>query len=151
MHELFGVLLRCSIKGPLCPVAHLQWQHLLTWNSHMGPPPQPSWKFCHSLKPWERKGCKKRNSCNISTGPPGPMERKTERDLGAWVTLQFCHWLAGQPCIAHQLPVLQFPFSLSHCLVDSASLLATTKLWFVSHSNTLCMTALCNMTRTRLW
>lgn len=44
--------------------------------------------------------------------------------------------------------VPQFPSSLSHCLVPSASVLATIQLWLLSHLNTPPITAVSNMTRT---
>lgn len=39
------------------------------------------WKSCHSLKPGEKWGCKKRNSCNISAGPWRAVEGKTEYEF----------------------------------------------------------------------
>lgn len=67
-----------------------------------------------------------------------------------WVTLQLCLWLAANlaQLLQLQLSVPQFPSSLSHCLVPSASLLATIKLWLMSHLNTPLLTAVGNTTRT---
>lgn len=120
------------------------------WNSHVGSAPQPRWKLCHSLKPGEKRGCK-RNYWNISIGPPGPVERKTDQDLslGNVAALSLVSWLTVHSSL--HLPVLQFPFSLPHCLVDSASVLATIKLRFLNHLKTTCTAVVGNMTRTRLW